>query len=75
MDSGAGKKSLVLKFLRKKGIPVFQTDKAGHDLLREPSVAESVVRKFGKFILSGRGRIDRKKLLKRHSGMSGIKKL
>lgn len=58
---GAGK-SLVLKFLRKKGIPVFQTDKAGHDLLREPSVAESVVRKFGKFILSGRGRIDRKKL-------------
>jgi dephospho-CoA kinase len=58
---GAGK-SLVLKFLKDKGVPVFQTDIIAHQLLNDKKFSKSVSKYFGKEILNEHGRIDRKKL-------------
>lgn len=58
---GSGK-SLVLECLKRKGIPVLQTDHLGHQLLKESGVRKALAREFGKGILSLRGPIDRKKL-------------
>lgn len=58
---GAGK-SLVLEFLRQKGIPVLQTDHLGHQLLGEKEFSRSIVRYFGKGVLGKNGKIDRGKL-------------
>jgi dephospho-CoA kinase len=60
---GSGK-SLVLRILRDQGIPVLQTDKIGHVLLRDRKVFKALVNKYGKEILVGRNQIDRKKLAK-----------
>jgi dephospho-CoA kinase len=61
---GSGK-SLALRIFRQKGIPVLQTDKVGHELLRDPEIVRALVKKFGNEIVSGRNRIDRKKLAKK----------
>lgn len=58
---GAGK-SLALKCLKEKGVPVLQTDKLGHQLLEEYEFAQSVQMHFGKDVLGRNGKIDRKKL-------------
>jgi dephospho-CoA kinase len=58
---GAGK-SLVLKLLQEKGIPVLQTDYLGHQVLKEKKFSKILTRQFGKGILNHRGIIDRKKL-------------
>jgi dephospho-CoA kinase len=60
---GSGK-SLVLRILRDKAIPVLQTDKIGHELLRDHKIIKRIVRKYGKEILDGSDRIDRKALAK-----------
>ena len=58
---GAGK-SLVLQLLRKKKVPILQTDHVGHRLLGEKRFSTRIVRQFGKGVLGGDGRIDRRKL-------------
>ncbi len=58
---GSGK-SLVLELLRKKGIPVLQTDHLGHKLLSEKAFAQSIARHFGRGVLGKNGKIDRQKL-------------
>lgn len=58
---GAGK-SLVLKILKEKGIPVLQTDHLGHQLLEKREFSNSIVRHFGKKVLGKGGQIDRRKL-------------
>jgi dephospho-CoA kinase len=58
---GSGK-SLVLKLLQKKGIPVLQTDHLGHEILKEKKFSKALTGQFGKGILDRRGIIDRKKL-------------
>lgn len=58
---GAGK-SLVLELLRKKGVPVLQTDHLGHQLLSESAFSKSIVRHFGKEVLDGNRKVDRQKL-------------
>jgi dephospho-CoA kinase len=60
---GSGK-SLVLKIIRDEAIPVLQTDKIGHDLLRDPKIIKALVKKFKKNILTAHNRINRKKLAK-----------
>jgi dephospho-CoA kinase len=60
---GSGK-SLALRILRDKAIHVLQTDKIGHELLRDPKILKALVKKFRKNILVGHNRIDRKKLAK-----------
>lgn len=58
---GAGK-STVLKFLKEKGVPVFQTDIIVHQLLNDEQFLKSISKYFGKEILNEYGSIDRKKL-------------
>ena len=58
---GAGK-SLALDLLKRKGVPVLQTDYLGHLILKDKKIVEKLSRIFGKAILDPRGRIDRKKL-------------
>ena len=58
---GSGK-SLVLKLLAKRGVPVLQTDIIGHQLLRKRSFARELTSKFGKSILNGKGQVDRPQL-------------
>lgn len=58
---GSGK-SLVLESLKRKGIPVLQTDRLGHQLLKESAVRKALTREFGNGILGPRGSIDRNKL-------------
>ena|SRR5258708_5611184 len=58
---GSGK-SLVLKLLGKRGVPVLQTDIIGHQLLRKRSFARELAPKFGKAILNGKGQVDRARL-------------
>ncbi len=58
---GAGK-SLVLRLLQKKGIPVLQTDDLSHQIIREKKFSIVLTKYFGKDILSRPGVIDRKKL-------------
>ena len=58
---GAGK-SLVLKFLEEKGIPILQTDHLGHEILKEKKFSRVLTRQFGKGILDPQGIIERKRL-------------
>ena len=58
---GAGK-SLVLKLLQEKGVPVFQTDDLGHQILRENKFLMALTQQFGDGILNRQGAVDRKKL-------------
>lgn len=58
---GAGK-SLVLKFLKNRGVPVLQTDLLGHQLLRDKKFSKILLEHFGREILGERGQIDRAKL-------------
>ncbi len=58
---GAGK-SLVLRLLKEKGIPVLQTDILSHQILKEKKFSIALTEQFGAGILNRRGIIDRKKL-------------
>ena len=58
---GSGK-SLVLKMLEKRGVPVLQTDVLGHQLLRKINFSHKLAKEFGKSILDRKGRVDRSKL-------------
>jgi dephospho-CoA kinase len=58
---GAGK-SLVLKFLAKKRIPVIQTDSIGHQLLGQKMIQRIILKKFGKSVFGKNDVISRKKL-------------
>lgn len=58
---GAGK-SLVLEQLRKRGVPVLQTDHLGHQLLDEGKFSRLIVRHLGRQVLGKEGKIDRQKL-------------
>jgi dephospho-CoA kinase len=58
---GSGK-SLVLKLLAQRGIPVIQTDIIGHQLLKKKTFKRELTRRFGKSILDSQGRVDRSKL-------------
>ena len=58
---GSGK-SLVLKMLEKRGVPVLQTDILGHQLLRKIKFSHKLAKEFGKSILDRKGLVDRSKL-------------
>lgn len=58
---GAGK-SEAIQYLNSLGIPVLQTDRLGHQLLREKLYRDKLVALFGKEILGVKGAIDRSKL-------------
>jgi dephospho-CoA kinase len=58
---GSGK-SLVLKLLAQRGVPVLQTDIIGHQLLIKKSFTRELTKRFGKSILDSKGRVDRSKL-------------
>jgi len=58
----ASGKSLVLRFLAQKGIPVLQTDQLGHQLLKDKKASAAIYRRFGKEVFGRGGRVDRKKL-------------
>ena len=58
---GAGK-SLALKVLQEKKIPILQTDLLGHLLLHDSKIKARLVKAFGKDILDEGVVIDRKKL-------------
>lgn len=58
---GAGK-SLVLDFLRTRGVPVLQADILGHQLLQDKNISKRLLGYFGSEILGKKGRIDRQKL-------------
>jgi dephospho-CoA kinase len=58
---GSGK-SLVLRLLQEEGVPVLQSDRVGHSLLREKKFSRLLSKSFGKELLDSRGFIDRKKL-------------
>ncbi len=58
---GAGK-SAALSFIKSAGIPTLQTDRLGHQLLREKTFRDRLVSLFGKGILGKKGRVDRAKL-------------
>lgn len=58
---GAGKSS-VLALLARKGVPVLQTDRLGHELLREGSFIRLLRHHLGPGILDPKGGVDRKKL-------------
>ncbi len=58
---GAGK-SLALKALREKRIPVLQTDLISHQLLHNQKIKNRLTKAFGSGILGGGGMIDRKKM-------------
>jgi dephospho-CoA kinase len=58
---GAGK-SLALKTLQEKKIPILQTDLLGHLLLHDSKIKSRLVKAFGKDILDEDIVIDRKKL-------------
>jgi len=58
---GSGK-SLVLKMLARRGVPVLQTDILGHELLKKEIFAHKLILKFGKSILDKRGLVDRSRL-------------
>lgn len=56
-------KSTVCSLLEEKGAVVVSADRIGHALLEKgESIHEKIVERFGKGILDGEGRIDRKKL-------------
>ena len=57
---GSGK-TLVSKIFQTFGIPVFEADREGRQVLSSPSAGSRIVAVFGSGILSGR-KIDRKKL-------------
>ena len=57
---GSGK-SLVCRMLSELGVPVFNSDDTGKELLRSPEVVELVVKRFGADVAPS-GEIDRKKL-------------
>jgi dephospho-CoA kinase len=58
---GSGK-STVSKIFEVLGVPVFESDKEGRLLLETPDVVRQVVQQFGGGVLSGEGRVDRRKL-------------
>lgn len=58
---GSGK-SLVLRSLQRRGVPVLQTDLVAHQLLRKRDIFKKLIRAFGHSIVGPAGRIDRKKL-------------
>jgi len=55
---GSGK-SLALKYLGKKGIPVLQSDVVGHELLHQKPILQKLLKSFGKTILEKNGKINR----------------
>ena len=61
---GSGK-STVAEVFGRLGAVVLNADVMVHELLREPGTVRKVAGRFGKEILDGRGRIDRKKLAAR----------
>lgn len=57
----ASGKSAVAEFFIKKGVPVINADKIGHEILRDESIKNQIISCFGDSILKD-GDIDRKKL-------------
>lgn len=58
---GAGKSS-VLEIFGRKGVPVLQTDKIGHQLLLNDKVKRRIVKYFGNDVLKSDGEISRQNL-------------
>lgn len=59
--AGSGK-STIAKILRDLGFVVLDLDKIGHEILKYDSVKDKLKEKFGEFICSENGTIDRKKI-------------
>ncbi len=60
-NAGAGK-SLVAEIFKKKGVPVIDVDKIGHQLLKREDIKQSLLREFGQDIAGPDGSIDRRDL-------------
>ena len=60
-NAGAGK-SLVAEIFKKKGVPVIDVDKIGHQLLKREDIKQSLLREFGQDIAGPDGSIDRRVL-------------
>lgn len=73
----AGGKSLAADFFRQKEIPVFDADRAGHELYRRTDIQECLIQRWGTDILAEDGSLDRKKIARKvfqageNSGNSG----
>jgi dephospho-CoA kinase len=59
--SGSGK-SLALEYLSEIGIPVLQTDRIGHQLLENNIFKKKIIKHFGKSVLGGNDKINRRYL-------------
>jgi len=58
---GSGK-STVSQFLSELGVVILDTDKVGHDALKDTEIRQEIVSAFGKQVLTPDRNIDRKKL-------------
>jgi dephospho-CoA kinase len=58
---GSGKSRVAAEFARRGGV-IIAGDQLGHEALRQPSVKDQVVRRWGKDVLDENGEIDRRKL-------------
>jgi len=58
----ASGKSFVSGLLSERGAEVLDADKAGHEALQNPNVAEAIRERFGSDVFADDGQIDRKSL-------------
>ncbi len=59
---GSGKSTVARTISDLLGFEVVDVDEVGHEVLEDGEVIQELVERFGKFILNGSGRIDRKVL-------------
>lgn len=64
----ASGKSLAAKHFAELGAVVFDADRAGHEVLREPEVREVLVERWGPAVLDATGEIDRAAVAERVFG-------
>src|SRR5439155_10862936 len=58
----ASGKSVVADAMRKLGGHVIAADQLGHDALLQPDIQMKIVERWGKAVLDGQGKPDRKKI-------------
>jgi len=59
----ASGKSTIARIFRDLGCLVADADRYSHEALEEPEIKQRVTRRFGRGILDGSGKIDRKRLI------------
>ena len=64
----ASGKSLAAKYFAELGAAVFDADRAGHEVLREPQVRDVLIERWGPAILDSSGEIDRSAVAKKVFG-------